>query len=381
MGTSAWSWEVKTSSPERVGSSLGQALSQVRSPAGALVFVSGTLVTELEALGTYIASLRLSVPVAVVAGGGVLTERREIEDQSAAAGIVWAGGRTELIELTSGENEDVGESLARLLGDRTGSSSPTVITFLKPDGLGPSALAALRDLRGTRHVFGAGTVGDVGAVGIEPGGRMMAGSIAVILRGLAAPVIRTSHSARLLGPLRPITSCRGALLAEIDGEPALDVLASLGERLAERPLVFVVLAEDSESGTTEGGRPALIVRGIQGVDPDRRALVISDEIREGMRIAFAVRDPRAARDDLEAVTREIERDIAGAAPRFGIYIDCAGRGTGLYGAHDVDTKILKARFPGVPFAGMASSFEVAPHFGRPTMQLYTGVLVLFTSPS
>jgi small ligand-binding sensory domain FIST len=171
------------------------------------------------------------------------------------------------------------------------------------------------------------------------------------------------------------------LLAEIDGQPALDVLASLGERLAERPLVFVVLAEDSESSTTEGGRPALIVRGIQGVDPDRRALVISDEIREGMRIAFAVRDPRAARDDLEAVTREIERDIAGAAPRFGVYIDCAGRGTGLYGAHDVDTKILKARFPGVPFAGMASSFEVAPHFGRPTMQLYTGVLVLFTSPS
>jgi small ligand-binding sensory domain FIST len=325
--------------------------------------------------------MRLSVPVAVVAGGGVLTERREIEDQSAAAGIVWAGGRTELIELSSGENEDVGESLARLLGDRTGSSSPTVITFLKPDGLGPSALAALRDLRGTRHVFGAGTVGDLGAVGIEPGGRLMTGSIAVILRGLAAPVIRTSHSARLLGPLRPITSCRGALLAEIDGQPALDVLASLGERLAERPLVFVVLAEDSESSTTEGGRPALIVRGIQGVDPDRRALVISDEIREGMRIAFAVRDPRAARDDLEAVTREIERDIAGAAPRFGVYIDCAGRGTGLYGAHDVDTKILKARFPGVPFAGMASSFEVAPHFGRPTMQLYTGVLVLFTSPS
>ncbi len=381
MGTSAWSWEVKTSSPERVASSLGQALSQVRSPAGALIFVSGSLVTELATVGTYIASLRLSVPVAVVAGGGVLTERREIEDQSAAAGIVWAGGRTELIELTSGENEDVGESLARLLGDRTGSSSPTVITFLKPDGLGPSALAALRDLRGTRHVFGAGTVGDLGAVGIEPGGRVMTGSIAVILRGLAAPVIRTSHSARLLGPLRPITSCRGALLAEIDGEPALDVLASLGERLAERPLVFVVLAEDSESSTTEGGRPALIVRGIQGVDPDRRALVISEEIREGMRIAFAVRDPRAARDDLEAVTREIERDIAGAAPRFGIYIDCAGRGTGLYGAHDVDTKILKSRFPGVPFAGMASSFEVAPHFGRPTMQLYTGVLVLFTSPS
>jgi hypothetical protein len=35
----------------------------------------------------------------------------------------------------------------------------------------------------------------------------------------------------------------------------------------------------------------------------------------------------------------------------------------------------------LPFAGMASSFEIAPHFGRPTMQLYTGVFALFTSPS
>jgi small ligand-binding sensory domain FIST len=117
------------------------------------------------------------------------------------------------------------------------------------------------------------------------------------------------------------------------------------------------------------------------VDPDRRALVVSGEIREGMRIAFVVRDPRAAREDFEAMTRELERDIAGALPRFGVLIDCAGRGSSLYGSEDVDVKILKSRFPGMPFAGLSSSFEIAPHFGKPTMQLYNGVVALFTSPS
>jgi hypothetical protein len=30
---------------------------------------------------------------------------------------------------------------------------------------------------------------------------------------------------------------------------------------------------------------------------------------------------------------------------------------------------------------MMSSFEIAPHAGKPALQLYTGVLALFTAPS
>jgi small ligand-binding sensory domain FIST len=256
-----------------------------------------------------------------------------------------------------------------------------VITLLRPDAFGPSTLAPLDEFRGTRNVIGAGTIGDPGAVGVDASGSKVRGSIAIILRGIAQPAIRTTHSVKMLAPLRPITACRGAMLLEVDGEPALDVLAAQGDRLTERPLLFAVLADEPESGPTEAGRPALVVRGIQGVDPDRRALVISEEIREGMRVTFGVRDARAARDDMEAITRELERDIAGAAPRFGVYVNCAGRGSSLYGAHDVDSKILKARFPSLPFAGMSSSFEIAPRLGRPTLQLYSGVFALFTSPS
>ncbi|HEX4336218.1 MAG TPA: FIST C-terminal domain-containing protein [Polyangiaceae bacterium] len=381
MGTVAVSWEVKTTSPERVAASFAQAVAQVKKPAGGLVFASGALAEDPEAIVRAIAILGLNVPVTAVAAAGVLTERGELEDQSAASGVVWAGGRTEIVEIVSADGADVGESLARVLADRTSKTAPTVLLFLQPNGFGPSTLEPLRDLRSTPHVFGAGTVGDPGASGLDASGNIVSGSVAMILRGVPPPVVRTAHSCRLLGPLRPITAVRGALLVEIDGEPALDVLAAHGESLADRPLLLMVLADEVDSRSSESGRPALVVRGIQGVDPDRRAIVVSDEVREGMRVAFAVRDGRAAREDFEAMSRELEREIAGAAPRFGVYLNCAGRGSGLYGAHDVDAKILRARFPGVPFAGMASSFEIAPHFGRPTMQLYTGVFALFTSPS
>jgi small ligand-binding sensory domain FIST len=120
---------------------------------------------------------------------------------------------------------------------------------------------------------------------------------------------------------------------------------------------------------------------VQGVDPSRNGLVVSEEVRAGMYIAFAVRDPAAARADLEATTREVERQAAGAAPRFALYFNCAGRGSTLYGVDDVDVRILRARLGATPFAGMHSAFEIAPFGAGPAMQLYTGVLCLFTAPS
>jgi small ligand-binding sensory domain FIST len=100
-----------------------------------------------------------------------------------------------------------------------------------------------------------------------------------------------------------------------------------------------------------------------------------------MRMAFAVRDGSRARADLEHTAARMHRETAGAQPAFGIYVSCAGRGASLYGAQDVDVRVIKHRFPELPFAGMHSSFEIAPHAGAPTLQLYTGVFALFTRPS
>jgi small ligand-binding sensory domain FIST len=171
------------------------------------------------------------------------------------------------------------------------------------------------------------------------------------------------------------------MVLALDDRPALEVLGEIGRSLPDRPLILTVLAEPDRVGPSQGGRPELVVRGVQGVDSARGGLLISDEVQEGMRMTFAIRDANAAREDLEAVTRELARDIAGALPRFGLYVNCAGRGANLYGSFDVDTRILRSRFAGTPIAGMQSTFEIAPHLGKPTLQLYTGVLGLFTSPS
>ncbi len=371
----------RADTPARAAKALGDALARVRSPKGALLFVSGALTQRLGAIADAAGPILSGVPTLVVAGAGVLTQEGEFEDQSAVAALAWSGGKAEPIVATTTNPEEVGDNLARLISDRAGKTTPAVLVFAKPDGFAPQTLEPLQTARGTKHVFGAGTVGD-GGLAIDEAGAVHEGqAVGMILRGLSPPMIRSSHACRLLGPMKRITETRGAMVVSLDDEPALDVLSAMGEELVDQPLVFAVLAAEDGAAPEQAGRPQLVIRAVQGVDPARRSLLISPEIRVGMRLTFAIRNGPAARRDLETVTRELEREIAGAAPRFGIYLNCAGRGSGLYGAHDVDSRILKGRFGDVPIAGMQSSFEIAPHIGQPTLQLYTGVLGMFTAPS
>ncbi|KYF93714.1 hypothetical protein BE20_08585 [Sorangium cellulosum] len=95
-----------------------------------------------------------------------------------------------------------------------------------------------------------------------------------------------------------------------------------------------------------------------------------------------MRDAAAARAGLEGIARQVSQSALGSAPRFALYLSCAGRGQGLYGAPDVEARILRQRFADLPIAGMHSSFEIAPWApGQARLALYTGVLALFRAPS
>jgi small ligand-binding sensory domain FIST len=177
------------------------------------------------------------------------------------------------------------------------------------------------------------------------------------------------------------------MVDEIAGEPALAMLERLGAALNEpkgergraqtRPLVFTVLAAPNNNPDA----PELLVRGIQGVDPARKSLLISPEAEPGMLLTFAVRDSHAARTEMVRICRHAARGLAGGAPRFALYFNCSGRGKALHAGPNVDTRVLREQFPGVPIAGFQSAFEIGPFAGAPALQLYTGMLAVFAAPS
>jgi small ligand-binding sensory domain FIST len=235
-------------------------------------------------------------------------------------------------------------------------------------------------------VFGAGTVNG-GAVVITPEGEVLSGrAVALSVAGLASPIVAASPACRLVSEMRTIEEVSGGLVLRMGGRSALEELSRAAPNIGTssdetQPLVFAALAEPDDA-LGEDGRPRFVVRRVRGIDPARRGVMIGGEARVGMRLGFGVRDAAAARADLEATARNVAKNALGAAPRFAIYLSCAGRGQGLYGAPDVESRILRQRFGDLPIAGMHSSFELAPRpNGAARLELYTGVLALFRSPS
>ena len=382
------SFFLREESPTRFASGAVEAFRRSPKAAGGLLFLGGPLADHVETVGQAIGRAGLGFPVLVSTGAGVLTDRGEIEGSSAGTGLALGAGEVDAVATVGKSPDEASGRLAERLHDLCPGGRSTAIVFAKSSGFGVETIEPLADVKGVT-ILGAGTPFDCPIVAVGRDGKVSSGPLgALVVRRLAPARVCVSAACRLLMPLSPITEARGSAVLRIDGEPALDVLRGAAQGLEGQPLVLAVLAPHaSESGETADEseeprpRPELLVRGIQGVDPSLGAIVISEEARTGVRMAFAVRDPNAARADLETASRELERDIAGAQPLFGIYVSCAGRGTALYGSADVDVRILRSRFPDTPFVGLHSAFEIAPIGGRPAVQLYTGVMALFCAPS
>ena len=376
---SAVSFVQRGASSVRAASGLIEGFRGVSQASAGLVFLAGSLGERVEEVAGALAGAGLGFPVLVASGAGVLTERAELEGEPAAVALALRTGKPEAIVTQAQNAGDAASALATRLAALGRGQASTALVFAKADGFGVDAIEPLYASR-TANIIGAGTPGPAPIAAVDREGRLGLGMCgALLVRGVTPARVRSSPACRLLMPLRPITGARGPLLTEIAGEPALEVLQSAARGLSGQPLILAVIAPETRE--EESGRPEFVVRGIQGVDPARGALALGGELKPGWRIAFAVRDAAAARADLELCTRDLAREAAGAAPLFGVYVSCAGRGSQLYENPDVDLRVVRSRFPDVPFVGLHSAFEIAPFDGRAAVHFYTGVLGLFTAPS
>ena len=308
---------------------------------------------------------------------GVLTERGEHKGESAVTGLVWRGGRARCLSIPPETHADKGgEAMAAQIDEALGGGPGTVVLFADAQSFSHHVLDALAPLSHRVAVVGGGTLPG-GAFCAFPDGSVERGALsALVIRGLPRPAMRASVAVNPLGPLGPITEAKGAMVLKIAGEPALEVLGTAAKRMRTRPLVLALVARGDGDEP-----PEVMVRGIRGVDPSRGGVVITDEVQLGMRLGFGIRDGVAACATFENSARDFARLLAGAAPQFGLLMSCAGRGVGFYGTENVETRLLRGRFPNVPFSGMLSTSEIGPMGDRPSMHLYTGVVAMSGAPS
>jgi small ligand-binding sensory domain FIST len=186
------------------------------------------------------------------------------------------------------------------------------------------------------------------------------------------------------GPMT-ITRAEGNIIFEIDRRPAFEVFAgiikgplreNLGRALA---YVFAGLPVDPRKNNVGAGE--YLVRNIIGVDPEKGALAVAEEVFEGERMLFTLRDGERAREDLGRMVERQAQSLGGKAPKLGLYFNCCARGRSLYGMEGIDTAYIRRSLGDFPLIGLFGSFELGPLGEKNHLFAYTGVLALITDKS
>src|SRR5436190_2229100 len=224
-------------------------------------------------------------------------------------------------------------------------------------------------LNAVRRTMPLASIIGCSATGVLTGGEELENgdAVAVLALGgeprLPAPL--------LIDDLRKDSRSAGAGLGRrirdgLGGDEAGAAVAALQRALAGTPglkqMTPHLLVGIGELGTA--GRSDYVVRPFAVAEGSRAALAVAEPVRAGQTIRFTVRDAIGAREDMKAMLEEQAEVREQIGPAFGLYFNCAGRGSALYGKPGLDPELIRRRFGNLAVAGIESSFEIAPACGR-----------------
>jgi small ligand-binding sensory domain FIST len=348
----------------------------------ALVFASGDVHGRARQVLHTVRRVTGARTVVGCSGTGVLTERREIEGQSAVAVLALRCDRlvaTPFLFAGQDGRADLGTELAHAIG---GTVADGGCALALPDARGCSPEALLSQLDET--------LGWVPLLGAVAAGTPMfelynteaeeGALVGVALSGLA-PIIGVAQGCTPIGEPYVITRANGNVIERIANRPALEVLEEAiralpdGQARIQRAGLFAGLAIDPAKSPLERGD--FLVRNLVGADRSSGALAVAERARVGQTVQFQIRDAEASRWDLRAMLDETAARLGDRRPAFGCYFNCAGRGRGLFGVPDHDVTLIRERLGEFPLIGFFGNGEFAPIGRRNFFHNYTGALVVF----
>jgi small ligand-binding sensory domain FIST len=348
----------------------------------ALVFVTGDAHPRAHEALHAVRRVTGARAVLGCSGSGILTDRREVEDELAVAVLVV---RCESLVATpflferQGERQDLGTEVAQQIGATVAEGGCALVL---PDAMGcnpPALLAQLHEMLGFVPVLGAVAAGTP-MFELYNTDAAQGALVGVALSGLA-PVIGVAQGCAPIGEPFVITRAEANVIQHIGNRPALEMLEAAIRALPgaaariRQSGVFAGLAMDPAKSPLERGD--FLVRNLVGADQASGALAVGERVRVGQTVQFQIRDAEAAREDLRGMLEELKARLGGRRPAFGCYFNCAGRGRGLFGVPDHDVTLIRQHLGDFPLAGFFGNGEFAPIGRRNFFHNYTGALVVF----
>jgi len=348
----------------------------------ALVFVTGDATSRAHEALHAVRRVTGAPVVLGCSGTGILTERREVEDDLAVAVLVVRCERlvaTPFVFERQGERREIGRELAERIGPTVAEGGCVLVL---PDAMGcnpPALLRQLHDALGFVPVLGAVAAGSP-MFELYNTDALEGGLVGVALSGLT-PVIGVTQGCTPIGEPYVITHAEANVIQRIGSRPALEMLTDAiranpeTEARIRHAGVFAGLAMDPAKSPLERGD--FLVRNLVGADQSSGALAVAERVRVGQTLQFQIRDAEASRQDLRQMLDELAERLKGRRPAFGCYFDCAGRGRGLFGVPDHDVTVIRERLGEFPLIGFFGNGELAPIGRRNFFHNYTGALVIF----
>lgn len=193
------------------------------------------------------------------------------------------------------------------------------------------------------------------------------------------------HGCRPASDYHTITRADGAVVLEIDGRPALDVIADLlgkdsGKSWREYSF-FVTLGVNRGDKYGPFQEDLYANRLCLGVDKERKGLVMFEpDLVPGSEFQLMARSM-----DLDYVSRRVlellRRVEATRKPFFALYIDCAGRASAYSGADEEEAAEVQRALGGrLPLLGLYSGVEIAGVGGKLQPLDWTGVFCVLSTP-
>lgn len=244
------------------------------------------------------------------------------------------------------------------------------LLFVDPSAPLQRLLAALaREAPGVR--FAGGGVATEGGLLLEDD-VVEAGVVGMIFPAPARLVV--AQSQKPIGAPLLVTRAEGRSLLELDGKPAVQALSKLADLpgISEGALAFVALGVSPHPGEAFSEDDFLSIP-LAGVDDDTGAIEAGAPIAEGHSVCFTLRDGMGARRILEQRLAPLR---APSPPSWGVYFDCASRGTTLYGVDGLDLRVIEKSLGAFPLLSLRTSFELGPSGGGTGLHLFSGVLAL-----
>ncbi len=298
--------------------------------------------------------------------------------------------------LLAGE-AGAGEALARAVASQAADDAVVLLFFDSVASTVPLRLhhaSALVDgfhvgLGGKRvNLIGGGLLTDMNLSDgwvFDGGGVSKHSAVALVFPPAIKAETVVMHGCRPVSSFMEITRIDGAVVHELDGQPALAVIERmLGLRLGSTDgsdlSLVATLGEKHGDPFAPYDENAYVNRLILGANRAAGSITLFEpDFRQGARVQIMARDNALMLDSVRQGTAAARTRNLASRPFLGLYIDCAGRASARSGAPLEEAALmmqdLRASFP---LLGFYSGVEIAP-FGSYSRPLdWTGVLTLLT---